>query len=133
MIFRTPYNRENHVKPTVGGGDSMVRQSFADECDINQIVARYANSGQLPPADGELVYGDVSEIQDYKSCMDFVFKTKERLKDLPDAARELYAADPLGYFNNLNGAKDRNDLVALGLLEAKPPVEEPPVKPAATE
>lgn len=106
------------VKVLVGGGESMVRQSFKDECDINKILARYATSGQLPLGRNDAKYGDVSEVKDYKEALDFVQHAREQLGQLPDSAREAFQKDPGAFFLGLEGATSRDDLVALGLLEA---------------
>lgn len=124
MDIRSPYDG-SRVQVLVGGGESMTREAFADELDINKIVERYARGGQLPPTSADARYGDVADIGDYKSALDFVFASKEKLKDLPDAAREQYIADPEAYWLRLEAAVDRVALVELGLVEALPPVDPP--------
>lgn len=39
---------------------SLTRQSFADECDVNQIVERFTRTGHLPPARNPQ-YGDAPD------------------------------------------------------------------------
>ncbi len=114
----------SRVEVTAGGGDTMVREAFRDECDVNKIVARYALAGTMPLTVAEAAYGDVSEVSDYKTALDLVYASKDRLSELPDAAREMYMKDPLGYWTALDATKERSDLVELGLLEAP---EEPVV------
>jgi len=128
MDIRSPYDG-SRVEIIVGGGESMTREAFADELDINKIVERYARGGQLPLTTEDARYGDVSDVRDYKSALDFVFKSKQKLADLPEAARDQLTADPAEYWRLLDAAVDRDGLVALGLLEALPPVV-PPVVPA---
>ncbi len=121
----------SRVEVLTVSGDSMTRSEFADELDINKIVSRYAGDGQLPQTTADARYGDVSEVSDYKSALDFVFASKDKLRDLPDAAREQLAADPEDYWRRLDAAEDRDGLVELGLVEAivEPvvPVPEPVV------
>ncbi len=113
----------------IGGGKSMVRSDFRDECDINQIVARYANGAQMPPTAADLVFGDVSEIGDYKECLDIVHSIKGHVRDLPRKAAELFNGDPGRFMADIEAAKDREALVNLGLLEALPPDPVIPVVP----
>lgn len=127
MEIRSAYDG-SHVIEKIGGGDSMTRQSFAEELDINAIVERYARGGQLPLSTKDERYGDVSEVGDYKSALDFVFASKDQLADLPDRAREQLVADPEAYYLRLDAAQDRDGLVELGLVEPLP-VEEPEVVP----
>ncbi len=131
MDIRSAYDG-SRVEVLIGGGESMTREAFADELDINKIVERYARGGQLPLTTADARYGDVSEVGDYKSALDFVFAAKGQLSKLPERARDQLAADPEEYWRLLDAAEDRDGLVALGLLEAlpvEPPVVEPAVEP----
>ncbi len=121
-MIRSAYDG-SRVEVLTGGGDSMTREAFADELDINKIVERYARGGQLPLTTADARYGDVSEVNDYKSALDFVFAAKGQLRDLPVAAREQLSSDPEAYWLRLDAAVDREGLVDLGLLEALPPVD----------
>ncbi len=113
-----------------GGGVSMTRSDFRTECDINEIVARYANGAQLPPTAADLVYGDVSEISDYKTCLDIVMSIKDKVAALPKKAAVIFSTDPGAFMASIELAKDREALVNLGLVEALPPVvADPPVVP----
>jgi len=42
---------------------SMTDQSYANECDVNWLVAQFDRSGTLPPATREPVYADVTGLQ----------------------------------------------------------------------
>lgn len=121
-MIRSAYDG-SRVEVLIGGGDSMTREAFADELDINKIVERYARGGQLPLTTADARYGDVSEVNDYKSALDFVFAAKDQLRDLPVAARKQLSSDPEAYWSRLDAAVDREGLVDLGLLEALPPVD----------
>ncbi len=128
MNIRSAYDG-SRVDIIVGGGESKTREAFADELDINMIVERYARGGQLPLTAADARYGDVADVSDYKSALDFVYASKDKLSDLPDAARQKLLLDPEAYWMQLEAAEDRDALVDLGLLEALPPVVEPVVKP----
>ncbi len=136
--IRSAYDGKR-ISVTVGGGETMVRTAFQDECDVNRILARYKTSGVLPLMDSQAVYGDVSEYTDFKEAVDFANDAMDRVENLPERAREQLLADPVGFFAAVRAAENRDDLVAIGLVEALPepdpavvpPVVEPPVEPAA--
>lgn len=44
-------------------GESMTQQHHRDQTDINNIVERYARTGNLPPGRLESQYADVTELQ----------------------------------------------------------------------
>lgn len=118
----------SRVRRTVGEGPSMVREAFKDECDINQIVQRYAAGAQMPPRPGDALYADVSGLSDYKSAVDQVLAAYANLDAMPEKARALLKNDPEGFRHALLNATQSEDLVALGILKA--PTEE---QLAATE
>ena len=52
---------------------SMTKQSFADEVDINKVVARYEKTGMLDHVNRrQPFYGDVSEIRSYQESLNVV-------------------------------------------------------------
>ncbi len=110
------------------GGPSEVREAFKDEADINNIVARYQKTGQMPLNADEARFGDVSDFRDYKAALDFVREARDNLRDMPEEARGQYQADPDGFIEALEEATTRDDLVALGIVVD--PEEKPPAKPA---
>lgn len=119
--------QSERVRVTTGGGESRVRPEFKDATDIEKILKRYTTTGIVPGMPGTPIYGlDVSEIGDLKSSLDFLNDLQERIGELPEGARNQLYADPEAFVAALGDAKDRDDLVKLGLVqaEAKPP--EPP-------
>ena len=58
---RLPHHRQR--VQAEGGGESDVDQSFALVTDVNDIVARYARTGELPPATRTGRFGDVTGLQ----------------------------------------------------------------------
>ena len=57
------------------------KQSFADECDINNIVSRYAETGYLPPTRGEPQFGECPTVQ-LKDALDAVKRAREEYDNL---------------------------------------------------
>lgn len=54
---------ERHRTPTIIEGESMTQQQFEQGCNINYLVARYQNTGMLPPGNAVPVYADVTGLQ----------------------------------------------------------------------
>lgn len=119
------YKELGRRRPTVGGGESMVREAFKDEADINRIVARYQVTGQLPLTKKDARYGDVSDVRDYKASLDFVREATRDIDELPEGARKQFLEGPAAFMAELELAETREQLVGLGIL-ADP---EKPAKP----
>lgn len=58
IYVRHPLERSRFLTPVKG--KSLTQQSFKDESDINVIVGRFQQSGQLPPNFKQPSYEDVS-------------------------------------------------------------------------
>lgn len=60
FFHRHPYARERVQTQIIG--ESMTHQSHHDGCDVNQIMARYSRTGEMPPGrPGQ--FADVSNLQ----------------------------------------------------------------------
>ena len=64
---------------------SMTHQSFADECDVNLIIAKYANTGVIDHVrQGEGQYLDVSEAADFQTLQNNMKAIATAWEMLPD-------------------------------------------------
>lgn len=60
-IIRNPYTRVRVQYQTLG--ESKTHQSHREAVDVNNIIARYERTGQLPPARVAPQYADVTGLQ----------------------------------------------------------------------
>lgn len=81
-VVRLPHHRLRVQTP--GGGESDVDQSFVTVTDVNDIVKRYARTGELPPATRTARFGDVTGLQG--DLTDRLLWAKQHL----DNAKEAY-------------------------------------------
>lgn len=62
-------------------GESMCERSHADSVNINNIVARFHRTGELPKPTSEPIYEDVTGLQgDYRERLDFLDGVKARVE-----------------------------------------------------
>lgn len=107
---------------------SMTKQSFVDECDINQIIDRARNGGSVDHLNARVpVYADVSNIPDYRSALDVVREADASFMALDAKVRERFANDPGRLLDFLKDPQNYDEGVKLGLLTPKKPVA--PVSP----
>lgn len=126
--------RELVKKEFVGPG--RTKQSMKDECDINNIVARYKKTGMLSHvAKHEGRYADVSEITDFRDAIDRVRSASEFFMGLPAKVRSHFDNDPAAFLDAVQDPSRRGELEELGLVKVveKPaePAVEPPVEAPA--
>lgn len=106
--------------------DSRTKQSFKDECDINNIVSRYKKTGVLPDSAraGMGRYGDFSAVPSYHEMHQRVLAANEVFALLPAKIRRELGNDP-GALIRLSETPDGvKRLVELGL--GKEPITAPP-------
>lgn len=111
---------------TVIEGPSMAKQSFKEECDINNILARYARSGiidHLSQYGGS--YGDFTNTpSSYQEAVEIVFRAQEMFASVPAKIRARFGNDPAEFLSFVEDPANIEELRQLGL--AKPAPAAPP-------
>jgi phage internal scaffolding protein len=100
-------------------GESMTKQSFKDDADINNIVGQFLKTGILPQNTSAGQYGDFSEVKDYQSCLNAVIDAQEQFLTLPAKIRDKFGDDPGKLLDFLADSKNYDEAVELGILKAK--------------
>ena len=74
---------------------SLTKQSFADECNIPNMVAKYMKSGQMPRLNPKTpMYCDTTGIGDYQSSLDTVRSAEAMFMALPAKIRSQFDNNP---------------------------------------
>lgn len=111
-------------------GPSLTRQEFAEECDINSLMARYdthviGGPGNLPPA--EPLYADFSEMpQTLMEYMDFMKQAENSFMQLPAVVRREFDNSAMEF---VAFASDPGNLEQMRSWGLAPPAKAPE-KPA---
>lgn len=106
---------------------SVTKQSFKDECDINNIVRRYEQTGEFPYINPrEAQFGDVTGLE-FRAMLDTVNEANAAFAALPAEIRDRFNHDPVKFVDFCSNADNAEELVKLGLA-AKPQAEDPDLK-----
>lgn len=82
--------------------DGRTKQSFRDETDINQIMARAARTGTVSHLSRfQPVYADYSEF-DFFECTQKLTRGREIFDKLPPEIRKEFSQNPQEFFNYVN-------------------------------
>lgn len=73
--------------------ESLTQQHFADQCDINNILADYQNTGVLPEKAGA-IYGDFTSYDDFATNFNRLREAQEAFNQLPADLRFKFHNDP---------------------------------------
>lgn len=120
MDFYTKFN----PPPQVGlefTEPSMTEQHFKDECDINNIVAQYQQTGVLPQGDRQPLFGDFAEFpQDLQSSQQYFDDAQDRFMQLPAQLRKEFGNDPVKLLQFIANENNRDRAIELGLIDRPP-------------
>ena len=104
---------------------SETKQAFKDECDVNQIMAKYQKTGVIDHVKrfgGDYGYADSTDFHD---AMNLVADAQTMFNELPSAAREHFGNDParfLDFVDTMDAIKDRPLLEELGMIDEATPM-----------
>lgn len=108
--------------------ESMTKQSFAEECDINNIMRKYETTGVVdhvaakPPQ-----FGDFMSAYTFQESMNAVIDAENMFAQLPARIRDRFGNDPEQLLRFLEDDKNRAEAIELGIV-APPPADPPPQK-----
>lgn len=111
---------------------SRTKQSFAEESDINFIMARYLETGQLDPLvvqQREAAFGDFSDGLDFMGAMNRVVEGQAAFGTLSSKVRDRFGNDPVLLLEFLGDPANRAEAESLGLVQK--PAAEPAAAPVS--
>lgn len=133
-MIRSAYDSQR-VSVTIHSGPSRTKQSFRDECDINNIMAKYQRTGLIEAVNRiQPQYADVAGF-DFQFAMDQIVQANDMFAQLPSSVRKRFHNDPREFVEFVGNPENYDEAVRLGLM--KPEVKEPepvpePPAPAPT-
>lgn len=130
------YRPHPRVQLTMPEGEKILtKQSFANETEINNIMARYVKTGLLDHLNtyqGD--YGDFIPFADYHTSMNRIRDAGAAFMTLPAATRAKFANDPATFLEFVQDPENYDEMVKMGLAheipvdpDATPVVTPPPV------
>lgn len=132
--FRSAYSEKVSIWMDFPEDSEWTDQSFAAECDINTIMARYQSTGELPIINqSEAQWLDVTEME-FQDHMNFMVEARNMFDELPSKIRDRFGNDPGAFLGFASDEANRTELAHMGLLtpeatEAilypKPPADAP--------
>lgn len=100
---------------------SLAQQQFAEDTDINVMLERFKVTGQLPQSTRQAIYGDFSEVGDFRQAMDRLRAAQAAFLSVPVEIRQQFGNDP-GAFSEF--CLDKSNLPKLREWGFAPPAPE---------
>lgn len=100
---------------------SKTQQQFKDECDVNNIIDNYTNTGIITHFNNDTpVFGDYSQIpSDYGEAVAMMERSREEFEKLPAKVRARFDNNPLNLVKFVMDENNREEAVKLGLVVDK--------------
>lgn len=130
MLIRSPYDGKRVVVQLVCNDGSRTKQAFKKSSDINNIVAQYRKTGQLPISNIRARYEDCTGVTDYYSALCAISNAEGAFNSLPAKVRKHFGNDPGQLIEAMDNPERRDELVELGLIAPEAPKEPRGDKPA---
>lgn len=98
--------------------DSETHQSFADACNINNIIRKYRTTGLVDHVNRyQGNYTDYSNPVDYQTALNTIIAADEVFMSLPSDIRSRFENDPGKFLNFVDDPKNADALVEMGLAK----------------
>lgn len=103
---------------TINEEPSLAQQQFKEECDVNHIMKKYEQTGQIYHVNRKQgVYADLSNLTDYRQMLADVQKAEEAFQSLPAKVRYEFGNDPSKLIHFLQDKNNKSKAIELGLIE----------------
>lgn len=113
--------------------DGMTRQEFADECDINVLMAGYERTGVLNHFNSaQPQYLDVSDVPDLARAHEVMEAGQAAFMTLPASVRSTFDNDPIAFMEYAADPRNVDQMRKWGLAAPLPPEPAPSAPQEAT-
>lgn len=117
-MYATIYNHSRDRSgffATKNTDESLTQQSDAKDCDINIIMKRYGVTGQLPQVTVQPMYGDFTDVTDYREAVERIKAADTLFAQIPAKVRKEFDNNPAKFFAFANDPKNADELLKMGL------------------
>lgn len=128
--------KPHRSEPFFTVGESMTKQSFVEECDINNILRDFGKTGQfnhMAAHQREGVYADLPDNLEFQDAMNIVLESQTAFATLPSQVRSRFHNDPAEFLEFMADPANQDEAIRLGLATDKrskiPPVAPNPEVP----
>lgn len=105
---------------------SLTRQEFAEDCDINTLMAQYEKTGVINHFNNATPqYLDLSEIPDLQTSLDFIAEANAAFMRLPATVRREFDNDPVKFVEFGSNPENIEKMREWGLTEPEPQIDPP--------
>ena len=113
--FRKPYIKYER-RSYAPQGESRTKQSFADQCEINNIINKFQATGAITHANKHQLHYGETDGTTFHEAMNIVCEAQEAFSELPSSLRSRFGNDPAAYLDFVSNEENKPEMAKLGLL-----------------
>ena len=102
---------------------SLTEQSHEKKCNINNIMARYRKTGELPLSRKSPLFGNFVGASDFQESVNIILKANEDFAKLPARIRNRFDNDPAELVQFISDPENLEEAIELGIIEKPAKVE----------
>lgn len=131
------FNSAYNTKPRVSvrfTKPSRAKQSFKDECNINNILSKWQQTGLITHTNkSQPNYATLASPTDYHQSLNTIMAAQEAFDALPSTLRTKFDNDPAQFLGFVSDPKNKDELQKLGLTNTPAPQEPSTGAPGAVQ
>lgn len=115
------------------GEKSMTKQEFVAQCDVNNIMKKYKETGLLDHVNRyQGSYGEFADAPDYHTALNKMHEADAMFMGIPSDIREVFDNDPGKFLEFVMNEENEDEMRDLGLLprQSVEKEEQEPAPPA---
>jgi len=116
IVIVKPFASKKRVRVEIVG-ESLAKQSMRDECDINQIMAKYQKTGAVSHLNKHGADYGFASGEDFSESMRVITAAQGMFDDLPSSVRTRFGNDPALFLDFVQDEENVDEMVKLGLAE----------------
>ena len=119
--IRKPYDPVERV-PFICTGTPRTKQAMKNECDINNIMAKFEKTGlfdHLTKYNGD--YGNFIGAPEYHEAMNAVVEAENMFMEIPAKIRSRFENDPAKFLEFVQDPANTDEIISMGLARAPTP------------
>lgn len=102
----------------------MTKQEFVRECDVNNILKQYSQTGMLKHVSANAntgMYADLPDAIDFQDSLHTIKAAEAAFMSLPSKLRARFDNEPTEFLAFVQDPRNADELVSLGLRNRPPP------------
>ncbi|AXL15297.1 internal scaffolding protein [Microviridae sp.] len=131
MNIRHPYSPRLRVAIDFTGETSLTKPEFKGDCDINNIIAQYRETGVIQHLNkNQGIYADLSDSVDYQTAQNIVLAADAAFGSLSAKVRARFDNNPAAFLAFCEDPANAQEMIDLGFRTPEViPEPHKPLKP----